>query len=49
MYSIIVNQIPRDWNVDSIKPLIASRYSLIVQVVRILRALVRMDRCFRCQ
>ena len=36
-YSIIVNQIPRDWNVDSIKPLIVSRYRSMVQAVRIFR------------
>lgn len=36
-YSIIVNQIPRDWIVDSILPLIASRYPSVVQVVRIFR------------
>ena len=36
-YSIIVNRVPREWNVDSIKPLIAQRYLSTVQVTRIFR------------
>ena len=36
-YSIIVNQIPRNWYVDSIQPLIATRYPSVVQAVRMFR------------
>ena len=36
-YSVIVNRVPREWHVDSIKPLIAQRYLSNVQVTRIFR------------
>ena len=36
-YSILVNRIPREWHVDSIRPLIAQRYLSTVQVTRIFR------------
>lgn len=34
-YSILVNRVPREWNVESIKPLISQRYSSVLQVARI--------------
>ena len=37
-YSILVNRVPREWHVDSIRPLIAQRYPSTVQVARIFRA-----------
>ena len=36
-YSIIVNQIPRNWDIASIQPLIATRYPSMVQAVRMFR------------
>ena len=36
-YSVLVNQISRNWNIDSIQPLIAARYPSIIQAVRIFR------------
>ena len=36
-YSVIVNRVPKDWQVDTIKPLIAQRYLSTVQVTRIFR------------
>ena len=36
-YSILVNRIPREWHVDSIRPLIAQRCLSTVQVARIFR------------
>jgi hypothetical protein len=36
-YSIIVNRVPRDWHVDTIKPLIEQRYPSTIQVNRIFR------------
>ena len=36
-YSILVNRVPREWHVDSIRPLIAQRYLSTVQVARIFR------------
>ena len=36
-YSILVNRVPREWHVDSIRPLIAQRYLSTVQVTRIFR------------
>jgi hypothetical protein len=36
-YSVIVNRVPRDWHVDTIKPLIAQRYLSTIQVTRIFR------------
>ena len=37
LYSILVNRVPREWHVDSIRPLIAQRYLSTVQVARIFR------------
>ncbi|CAF0925140.1 unnamed protein product [Rotaria sp. Silwood1] len=36
-YSVIVNRIPREWNVDTIHPLIAERYTSTDRVTRIFR------------
>ena len=36
-YSILVNRVPREWHVDSIRPLITQRYLSTVQVARIFR------------
>ena len=36
-YSVLVNRVPREWHVDSIRPLIAQRYLSTVQVTRIFR------------
>ena len=36
-YSVLVNRVPREWHVDSIRPLIAQRYMSTVQVARIFR------------
>ena len=36
-YSVLVNRVPREWHVDSIRPLIAQRYLSTVQVARIFR------------
>jgi hypothetical protein len=36
-YSILVNHVPREWHVDSMRPLIAQRYPSTVQVARIFR------------
>ena len=36
-YSVIVNRVPRDWHVDTIKPLIEQRYLSTIQVTRIYR------------
>ena len=36
-YSVMVNRVPREWHVDSIRPLIAHRYLSTVQVIRIFR------------
>ena len=36
-YSILVNHVPCEWHVDSIRPLIAQRYRSTVQVARIFR------------
>ena len=36
-YSILVNRVPREWHVDSVRPLITQRYLSIVQVARIFR------------
>ncbi len=36
-YSILINRIPREWDVDSIRPLLIERYSSTAQVVRIFR------------
>ena len=36
-HSVIVNCVPRDWHVDTIKPLIEQRYLSTVQVTRIFR------------
>ena len=36
-YSILVNPVPREWHVDSVRPLIAQRYPSTVQVARIFR------------
>ena len=36
-YSVIVNRVPRDWHVDTIKPLIAQRYLSTIQVTRMFR------------
>ena len=36
-YSILINRVPREWHVDSIRPLIAQRYLSNVQVARISR------------
>ena len=36
-YSILINRVPREWHVDSIRPLIAQRYLSTVQVTRIFR------------
>ena len=35
--SILVNRVPREWHVDSVRPLIAQRYPSTVQVARIFR------------
>ena len=34
-YSLLVNRVPREWHVDSVRPLIAQRYPSTVQVARI--------------
>ena len=36
-YSVLVNRVPREWHVDSIRPLIAQRYPSTVQLARIFR------------
>ena len=36
-YSVLVHRVPREWHVDSIRPLIAQRYLSTVQVARIFR------------
>ena len=36
-YSVLVNRVPREWHVDSIRPLIGQRYLSTVQVARIFR------------
>ena len=36
-YSILVNRVPREWHVDSVRPLIAQWYPSTVQVARIFR------------
>ena len=36
-YSVLVKRVPREWHVDSIRPLIAQRYLSTVQVARIFR------------
>ena len=36
-YSVLVNRVPREWHVDSVRPLIAQRYLSTVQVARIFR------------
>ena len=36
-YSVIVNRVPRDWHVNTIKPLIEQRYLSTIQVTRIYR------------
>ena len=36
-YSILVNRVPHEWHVDSMRPLIAQRYPSTVQVARIFR------------
>ena len=36
-YSILVNRVPREWHVDSMRPLIAQRYLSTVQVARTFR------------
>ena len=36
-YSILVNRVPREWHVDSVRPLIAQRYPSTIQVARIFR------------
>jgi hypothetical protein len=36
-YSVLVNRIPRDWNTDTIQPLIIERYPSTVHVTRIFR------------
>ena len=49
-YSVIVSRVPREWHVDSIKPLIAQRYQSTMQVSRIFREgqpinRIRVDFC----
>ena len=36
-YSVLVNRVPREWHVDSVRPLITQRYPSTVQVARIFR------------
>ena len=36
-YSVLVNRVPREWHVDSLRPSIAQRYPSTVQVARIFR------------
>ncbi len=37
-YSVLVNRIPRDWDINTIQPLIADRYTSTDRVTRIFRS-----------